>query len=94
MRRAGAHVRVRILARDVTIALDKPERISANNILPVTVSEIGAGGAANVDVKLACGPAFLLAKVTRHSATRLGLAPGLPAFAIVKSVTIGRGAAV
>ena len=49
---AGARLRVRIRARDVMIALDRPEAISALNVLPATFDAVlrddgadGRGGA-------------------------------------------------
>lgn len=85
----GARVHVQIRARDVMIALDPPGRISANNILPVTILEIArrVGG----DLLLVeCAGQKLSAQVTQRAAARLALAPGMPAFAVIKSVTIAR----
>ncbi len=86
----GTAVRVRIRARDVTLALDEPTRISANIILPATVTEIRADPGAHADVQLACGDARLIARITRHSVERLALAPGTSVFALVKSITVDR----
>lgn len=86
----GTQVRVRIRARDVTLALDRPARISANIILPATVTEIRSDPGAHADVQLACGDARLIARITRHSVARLALAPGTPVFALVKSITVDR----
>ncbi|MEQ8346709.1 MAG: molybdenum ABC transporter ATP-binding protein [Sneathiellaceae bacterium] len=86
----GASVRLRILARDVTLALDPPQRISANNVLPASILDLRPGAGPEMDVALAVGDARLLARITRLSAARLALAPGLAVHAIVKSVTVDR----
>jgi molybdate transport system ATP-binding protein len=84
----GLNVRLRILARDITLALDRPSRISANNILPAAVVEAAPGHGGQASITLDCSGARLLAEITRASAARLGLAPGTPVYAIIKSVTL------
>ncbi|MFZ1989448.1 MAG: molybdenum ABC transporter ATP-binding protein [Alphaproteobacteria bacterium] len=89
---AGSSVRIRILSRDITIALDPPGRISANNVLAVTVGEIRIVAAGEADVQLLAGDARLVARITRYSLGRLALAPGMKVYAIIKSVTVDRRA--
>lgn len=84
----GAALRVRARAEDVLLACEPPSQISANNVLPATVTAIREGPHAQADVQLVCGSARLIARITRASANRLGIAPGLKVFAIVKSVII------
>ncbi|MBP7242707.1 molybdenum ABC transporter ATP-binding protein [Amaricoccus sp.] len=87
----GARVRARIRARDVMLALDRPERISALNVLPATVAATAeAEGAADALVRLDAGGAMILARVTRRTVATLGLAPGTPVWAIVKAVSFDR----
>lgn len=86
----GTPVRMRIRARDVTLALDRPTRISANIVLPATIVEIRSDPGAHADVQLACGNAKLIARITRHSVERLELEPGVAVFALVKSITVDR----
>lgn len=85
---AGSPARVRIRARDVMLALDEPKNISALNILRGTVAEIEAADSASVTVKLDCGGAVIVARITRHSAKALNLAPGAQAYAVVKAVSV------
>ncbi|MGE0726304.1 MAG: molybdenum ABC transporter ATP-binding protein [Alphaproteobacteria bacterium] len=87
---AGAPVRVRIRARDVVIARERPVAISTLNMLDGTVAAIGAPDGPVVDIQIDCGGARLLARVTRKSAGALGLAVGLPVCALVKSVAFDR----
>jgi molybdate transport system ATP-binding protein len=86
----GAAIRVRIRARDITLALDAPARISANNVIAATVSGIHYDPGAHADVQIRVGDARLVARLTRFSVDRLGLAVGTPVYAIVKSVVVER----
>lgn len=86
----GTVLRVRIRARDIILALQPPEQTSALNILPATVRAIGNHDGPIVDVAVRCGTEDLLARITRRSLERLGLASGTPCFAILKSVAVGR----
>ena len=87
----GARVRVRLRAEDIMLALKEPEAISANNVLTCTVKAIRTTGE-EADVQLLCGKTRLVARITASSRARLKLEPGTAAYAIVKSVTVGRGA--
>jgi molybdate transport system ATP-binding protein len=51
---------------------------------------IGATGGPTVDVQLLRGAEPILARITRRSFRTLVLAPDQPAFAILKSVAVGR----
>jgi molybdate transport system ATP-binding protein len=84
----GTPARVRIRARDVMLALEEPRNISALNILRGTVADISSAGPSSVNVRLDCGGAAVVARITRHSASTLGLAPGTRAFAVVKAVSV------
>jgi molybdate transport system ATP-binding protein len=86
----GERVRVRIRARDVSLATVKPEAISMLNLLACRVVAIGQAAGASVDVQLDASGTTLIARVTRKSVAALGLAPGVPVYALVKSVAIDR----
>ncbi len=83
----GQRLRVRLAADDILIARVKPQEISANNILRATVVQVNVTGDI-AEVALQVGAAWLLARITAASAQRLALAPNLPVFAIVKTVTV------
>lgn len=84
----GQPVRLRIMAEDVLLARARPEGLSALNILPARVLDLHAQGA-TVLVRLTCGTdQILLARITGRSATALGLAPGAPVHAILKSAAL------
>jgi len=89
----GAPVRAYIRARDVMLSLQPPQDISALNVLAGKVAEIAsvkAGGGAQADVRLDCGGAHLLARLTAKSVQRLALEPGRPVYAVIKSVSFER----
>ena len=86
----GEAVRVRIRARDVSLALARPREVSIQNILPATVTSIGAEFGAIVEVRLDVGGTPLIARVTRKAADELALAPGLAVHALVKAISIDR----
>jgi molybdate transport system ATP-binding protein len=86
--RPGTPVRVRIRARDVMIATRPPSDLSALNVLPGRVAEVGAEDAASVDIRLDCRGESLVARLTRHSVARLDLHAGRAVYAVVKAVAI------
>jgi molybdate transport system ATP-binding protein len=87
----GATLRVRIAAQDVMIALQRPDGISALNILPATVVALRMGDGPGAMVQLRLGEDLRLARITRRSALQLGLAVGMPVFVVLKSVAVAPG---
>jgi molybdate transport system ATP-binding protein len=99
----GTPVRVRVLARDVSLTLQAQTGTSISNQWPGTVEEVAAdahAALALVRVRLqGQGPAGLgaceggagpsvLARLTRRSLHSLGLQPGQPVWAQVKTVAL------
>jgi molybdate transport system ATP-binding protein len=89
----GEPVRVRIRARDVSLALARPAGVSIQNVLAATVVGIGNEFGAIVDVALESGGTPLVARITRKAAGELALAPGMPVHALIKAVSIDRHSA-
>ncbi|HWA02956.1 MAG TPA: molybdenum ABC transporter ATP-binding protein [Rhizomicrobium sp.] len=87
-RAPGERVRVRVRAEDILLACEEPRAISANNVLAATVSAVRAGAGPHADIQLACGGIRLVARITRASAERLSLRPGMPVYAVIKSVIV------
>ena len=87
---AGERLRVRIRARDVSLALSAPRDASFLNVLPGVVAELGSREGTSVDVGVAVGRATIVARITRKSVDALRLAPGKPVYVLVKSVAIDR----
>ena len=82
-------MRFRILARDISLNLERPAHSSILNLLPVTVSgETPADNAAHVLVRLDMHGTPLLARITRYSRDQLGLHVGQQLWAQVKSVAL------
>ncbi len=85
----GRPLRVRIKARDVSLALENPTGTSVLNSLPARVVAIAGGaGAAQILVRLDAGGTPLVARVTRLSCDRLKLAPGTRVWAQIKAVAV------
>lgn len=84
----GSAARVRIHARDVSLALAPPTGTSILNILPVEVMDLLPDDAARIVVRLRAGETILLAAVTARSAHALALAPGQKLWAQIKSVAL------
>lgn len=90
-RPVGVRVRVRVHARDVSLALAPPGATSILNVLPARVNALEPVGEAQVLVSLCGGDGEvtpLLARITRRSADALGLVPGMAVYAQVKSVAL------
>ena len=85
----GKSVRVRVLARDVSIATTEPQHTSVQNVLPCVVqSVVPDTEPSQVLVQLALGATLLLARITARSAMALELQPGKAVWAQVKSVAL------
>lgn len=85
----GRHVRLRVLARDVSLARTKIEGTSIVNALAATVVALGDDAhPALCLVRLDCGGQPLLARLTRRSVAALALLPGLPVWAQIKAVAL------
>ncbi|MDZ5649100.1 molybdenum ABC transporter ATP-binding protein [Nitrospirillum sp. BR 11828] len=87
----GSRTRLRIPARDVLLSDRPPQGLSALNVLPGMVDDVREDADGSRVVRLDCGGASLLARVTRTSATALAIAPGQPLWAIVKAVALDQG---
>jgi molybdate transport system ATP-binding protein len=86
----GAAVRVRILARDVSVTLEHQAGTSILNILAARVAELVPLGEAQLMVRLEVGGSPLLARITRKSAALLGIEPGRAVWAQIKSAALLR----
>lgn len=89
----GSEVKLRIRARDVALATRRPEGLSIRNVLSGTVLElVEEPDTAFAEVLVDLGGTHLRARVTRQAIAELGVKPGAPVFALVKSVTFDRRA--
>lgn len=84
-----AEVRVRILARDVSIGLVDPQNLSIINHLNAQVEELIQQDEYRVLVRLRLKDGqHLFAEITQNSVNRLNLTPGLEVFALIKTVAM------
>jgi molybdate transport system ATP-binding protein len=83
----GDRVRVRIRARDVSLATVRPEKISILNVLEAKVIAVAEEVGPIVDVQLATGGSILTSRITRRSVAALNIQVGQPIFALVKAVS-------
>lgn len=84
----GKRLRIRIRARDVTLAVGEPGRLSVRNRLKGEVVSVVEGPAHDWGVRLNVGGEPMLARVTRDAVRDLELAPGLAVTALVKAVAL------
>ena len=85
----GRRVRVRVLARDVSIASSRHDDVSILNLLPATiVAHAAEAHPSQLLVQLRVGATLLLARLTRYSAQRLDLAPGREVWVQIKAVAL------
>ncbi len=83
-----AGVKVRIDARDVSVALSRPMDVSITNRLPGEIAELGLLVPPYVRATFNLGRTRLNALITNESVERLALVPGLKAWAMIKTVAI------
>ncbi len=81
-------VRVRIMARDVSIALTRPEQTSILNVLPAIIIALDDENAAQCLLQLAVGGQTLLSRITRRSAEHLQLRTGMHVYAQIKTMAL------
>lgn len=85
---SGSPARVLIPARDVMLALVKPEGLSELNILEGRVADISVSEDGMVTVQVDCGGDIIQSRITDLSRERLQLQSGKPVHAIIKSAAL------
>ncbi|MEV7152663.1 molybdopterin-binding protein [Streptomyces sp. NPDC051287] len=83
----GSAVRAMMKATEVALATGPVTGLSIRNRLPGTVSDVALGGAM-ATVKVSVDGGELTSAVTRDAVTDLGLAPGSPVVALIKSTEV------
>jgi len=86
----GERIRVRVRARDVSVALVRPTDVSILNVLEGSLVGFGTDDGPIVDVQLQVGEVSLVARITRRSREQLRLHEGQTVFALVKAVSFDR----
>ncbi len=86
----GARVRIRIRARDVTLATARPKGLSIRNILEGTVGAIEDRGGAIVEVHVQLAARELLSRISRQALDEMKLETGQPVFALIKAIAFDK----
>jgi len=92
----GITARVRIRARDVSLALDKPDNVSQLNVFSGKISEIGErrnndDGTESHDIDICVDIGVpLWVRITRWSLDQMQLVEGKEVYALIKSTSIDR----
>src|SRR5690606_8016736 len=82
-------VRVRVLARDVSLTTDEPQRSSIQNHLHGVVESVVQDSHPSQNlVRICCGRSVVLARVTRKAVDALDVRPGVAIWAHVKAVAV------
>lgn len=85
----GRRVRVRVLARDVSLARERPAPTSIQNVLQGVVDALGDDDHPGLRiVRVRVGGSPLVARLTRRAAVELELRPGQEVWVQVKSVAL------
>jgi len=85
----GTHLRCRIHARDVSLALARPQGTSIVNLLPARVTAtVATDTPGHVLVQLRMGPTPLLARITERSRRELDIVPGRELWVQIKGVAL------
>lgn len=85
----GHPVRLRVLARDVSLAVQEPRGLSVQNVVQGVVESVTVGAhPSQVMVALRCGHSVVLSRVTQRAAHDLQLRPGLGVWAMIKAVAV------
>jgi molybdate transport system ATP-binding protein len=84
----GAKLRVQLLARDLIVATRAPQQLSVRNSLRGVVTAVMDDDEDSDLVAIDIGGTIIMARVTRAATRELRLAPGLPVWALVKTVSL------
>jgi molybdate transport system ATP-binding protein len=85
---AGTTLRVQLLARDLIVATEAPRHLSVRNILSGVVTAVTSDDAESDLIAMDIGGTQIMARVTKAATRELSLRPGLPAWALVKAVSL------
>jgi molybdate transport system ATP-binding protein len=84
----GTTLRVQLLARDIIVSTQLPQHLSVRNNLQGIVTAVTDDDANSDLISIDIGGTKIMARVTKAATRELALVPGLPAWALVKSVSL------
>ena len=82
----GAEIRLKINARDVVIATQKPSHLSIRNVLAAQIDSIVVDTSIYAELLLNIGAQQLRARITQEAVDELALIEGQKIYALIKSV--------
>jgi molybdate transport system ATP-binding protein len=86
----GTRVRIRIRARDVSLATEPPRGVSIRNILQGRIQAIDDHGGAIIEVHTRIGSRDILARVSRQAKDEMSLVIGQDIFLLVKAIAFDK----
>jgi molybdate transport system ATP-binding protein len=86
----GARARVRVRARDVSVAVEEPHGLSVQNVLRAVVRTLTPAGNSSLDVDADVAGTLFRARITRRAADALRLEPGQHVYLLLKAVSLDR----
>jgi molybdate transport system ATP-binding protein len=89
----GSPLRIRVHARDVSLALTPPSGVSVLNVFAGEVIEVGQDDGPQVDVLIDIGSpqqTHLWARITKRSQRELDIVPGRKVHAMIKAMAVDR----
>ena len=84
----GESLRIRVRARDVSLAIEPPRNISVLNVFEGTIETVSAVQGSQVNVLVDIGGTLISSQITTKSLDDLALRAGMKVFAMVKAVAI------
>ena len=88
----GDTVRLRVRARDVAVATERPSGLSIRNVMPGEISDLTRKpGTGEVEARVQLRTAHIRARLTLAAVEELELHPGRRVFVLVKSVSLEGG---
>jgi molybdate transport system ATP-binding protein len=84
----GTKLRVQLLARDLIVATQPPQHLSVRNSLKGVVTSVADDVDDSNLIAIDIGGILIMARVTRAATRELGLAAGLPVWALVKTASL------
>jgi len=84
----GAKLRVQLLARDLIVATQAPQHLSVRNSLSGAVTAVMSDDEDSDLIGIDIGGTIIMARVTKAATRELGLAAGLPVWALVKTASL------
>ncbi len=85
---AGSKLRVQLLARDLIVATEPPRNMSVRNMLGGVVASLSQDDADSALIAIDIGGTLIMSRVTAAAVRDLALAPGLPVWVLVMSVSL------